>query len=251
MNQCLNRRLNIGAHLYFCRMNVGPAMLMICLCLLGSSLRAQTDSTVVRLLIKGGERYSVLIDGELQPATNFITVSRGGHDITIWSFKHEVYKGQLETGQLDSTSFYAELKRDDAYIAYIFEKDRYKRQLFFQRTGPFLLGASGLVTLPFTQLMRTNSHEQLVKDEFYHRFSQVNQSTLDNSQRRYQINNAMFFASAGAAIIGTGAFLLLRKRVKALKAPEYRQQNPFTMEWFELGYHPSIQSPVMGLSMRF
>lgn len=216
----------------------------------GWASKAQ-DSTKVRLFVKGGEDYFVRLDGNLQPKTNVITVDRGTHEIEIWSFKKRTYKGTLETGNLDSTNFFAELIPSAEYIGYLNETDQYKRKLFFAKTAPFLITGVSLAALPFTHIGRLNKHEELVQNEFLNERGQIRDETLDNTRLQYNAINTLFFVSAAGTLIGGASFFLLKPYAEKLTPPSFRQQNPFTLEYMQLSFNRQTRSPEFGLTLNF
>lgn len=209
------------------------------------------DSTKVRLFVKGGEQYFVRINGELQEQTNILTVASGSHDIEIWSFKKRLFKDKLETGKLDSTNYFAELKLSSEYVGFLQETDQYKRKLFFAKTAPFLITGVSLIALPFTLSGRINKHEELVQNTFLNNRNQVPDKTLENTQLQYNTVNTLFFVCAAGAILGGASFFLLKPYAHKLTPPAFKQQNPFTFEYLKLTYNRTIQSPEFGLTFNF
>ena len=128
---------------------------------------SQSDSTMVRFFVKGGDQYRVRIDDELMPKTNKFRVAKGSHKVEIWSFKHDIHKGTLETGNLDSTNYFADLKVSASYNSYLAKRDDYKRKVFFYKTAPILLSGVSLIALPVTFYGMKEKHEELTQNEFY------------------------------------------------------------------------------------
>ncbi|GAB5539848.1 MAG: hypothetical protein Salg2KO_19510 [Salibacteraceae bacterium] len=209
------------------------------------------DSTVVRFFVKGGEQYRITIDGELQPLTNKVIVSKGTHKVEIWSFKYEKHTGKIETGKLDSTNYFAELRVSPEFTAYLSEKDLYKRKLFTYKTAPFLISAASIIALPITFYGMKEKHEQLVQDRFYDQYDQVTQASLENTQAQYSLRTTLFVVSVVGAAAGTAGLIFLKPKAALLKEPIFKQQNPFTLEYMNLSYNPYINSPELGLTLRF
>lgn len=225
--------------------------LLFCM-LLGFALGLSgQDSTKVRFHVKGSETYYIQIDGQLQPVHNIHMMSRGSHNIEIWSPKHKLFTKEFETGELDSTNFVALLKIDPSYTGYVAQREQYKRDIFLMRTAPVLIATVSAASLPVLHIMRQNSHEELVKNEFYNNYNAVPSSTVSNIRRRHGIINGTYFTAIGGTVIGTAAFFMLRKKVKALEAPVFKQQNPFTLEYFEISMNRFNNSPQVGLTMNF
>lgn len=229
-------------------MKMAVSLLLVLSCCLASYAQ---DSTKVKFLVKGSEVYYVRVDGVLQPVKNIHSVSKGSHEIEIWSPKYQLYKDQLETGKLDSTNYVALLKIDPSYVAYIAQREEYKRDVFLMRTAPVLLASFSTATAPILYLLRRNKHEELIKNEFYVRYNAVSSDVLNNTRNQYNLYSGAFFTAVGGAVGGTALFLLLRKTAKELEAPVFRQQNPFTLEYFQLSMNEFNRSPQVGLTLNF
>lgn len=225
--------------------------LLVYLLLLVSINTVAQDSTKVRFFVKGGEKYFVRIDGELQPQTNIFNVSQGTHEVEIWSFKKRTYKGTLETGNLDSTNFFAELLPSPEYVAYVRNTDTYKRKLFFAKTAPFIITGVSVAALPFVTIQRFNKHEELVQNQFLFDRQQITSETMDNTKLQYNVVNTLFYVSAIGTVVGSASFFLLRPYANKLMPPTFKQQNPFTLEYMNLTYNQQIQSPEFGLTLSF
>jgi hypothetical protein len=209
------------------------------------------DSTTVRFLVKGGEKYFIRLDGKLLPQTNIHTVSQEPHTLEVWSPKCDMYIGKMETGNLKETNHLVELKQSGSYTSFLADRENYKKQLFFKRTAPFFIGILSLSTLPITAHFRSLKHEELIRNEFYEKYKVIPSSTLQNTQLQYASLNALFFTSVIAAAASTAAFIGFRKQIKKLTPPVFRQQNPFTLEYIELTMNPMHPSPVGGVVLNF
>jgi len=228
-------------------------MLLLCLLttLLFSAAGLAQDSTKVRFYVKGSSDFWIKLDGELLPLSNIQMISRGTHDIEIWSPMHLKYIGEITVLAADSMSFYQELKKDQEYIAYLFEMDKYKRKVFLGRTAPLFAAFAGAVAAPIFFFARKNWHEKTVIEDFKFEYFSSNASGADNIRARYQTTNALFFTSLGMVAGGLTSYALLQRWVKNLKKPVYRQLNPFTVETFEIGFHPVTGTPQVGLTLNF
>ncbi|MCO4805650.1 hypothetical protein OAA53_00175 [Salibacteraceae bacterium] len=209
------------------------------------------DSTVVRFFVKGGEKYRVKIDDKLQPETNIFTVEKGEHKVEIWSFKNDVFLGTMQTGNLDSTNYFAELRKTGDYLGYLSQRDDYKRKLFFARTAPYLITGVSVIALPFLYSSRNNKHEELVQNQFYYERGQIQSQTLQNVQNQYTSRNILFYTASAGCVIGVASFFLLKPYAEKLTPPVFKQRNPFTLEEMELSMNPQIQRPEVGLTFTF
>jgi len=209
------------------------------------------DSTKVRFYVKGSSDFWIKLDGELLPVRNVQMITPGLHDIEIWSPMHKKYKGTIEVPVKDSISYYQELKKDPEYIQYLIQTDEYKRKVFIGKTAPLFLAFSGAVASPFLHSMRKRWHEESIKENFKSQYFSSNVTGAENVTRRYNTVNAAFFTSLGLTGSGLIAYYFTRKWVEKLDKPVYRQQNPFTVEMFELGMNPVTNTPVVGLTLNF
>ncbi|MEZ4722745.1 MAG: hypothetical protein R2813_12790 [Flavobacteriales bacterium] len=209
------------------------------------------DSSNVRLLVKGvSDQYFISINGTLEKNKSVFRLPQGTHDIQVWSPRYELYTGKIETGTTETTTKLVELKPSTDYMAFIAARESYKKQLLLKRTAPFLVGTVSIVSLPFLYVMRLNKHEELVQSEFYTQFGQITQGTTDNTAAQYRSRNVLFFTAVATAATSTGLFLAFRKQVKNLKPPTFRQQNPFTLEYFDFSLSPQ-QVPTGSLVFSF
>jgi hypothetical protein len=215
---------------------------LLYLILLFSLNAVAQDSTKVRFFVKGGEKYFVRIDGELQPQTNILSVAKGTHEVEIWSFKKRAYRGKLETGNLDSTNFFAELLPSPEYVSYLRENDNYKRKLFFAKTAPFIITGISAIALPFVTVRRFDKHEELVQNQFLFDRQQITSETMDNTKLQYNVVNTLFYVSAIGTVVGSASFFLLRPYANKLMPPTFKQQNPFTLEYMNLTYNQQVHS---------
>lgn len=209
------------------------------------------DSTKVRFFVKGSDIYHIELDGKLLPVGHIQTVSRGTHQVRIWSPKYELHQGKLETGNLDSTNHVVMLKVDPSYTKYIAERETYKKDIFLMKTAPIFVAGLSAASLPFLYYWRKNKHEEMVREQFYARYNNAQNSSAAEKERQYQVRSALFYTAAGGVVVGTGLYLLFRNKVKALEEPVFRQQNPFTLEYFEISMNAINRSPQVGLTLAF
>lgn len=216
---------------------------------LGFLTKAQ-DLTKVRFYVKGGAEYYIKLNDELLPSKNTQMIAPGEHNIEIWSPMHLTYSGKLVVPNKDSISYYQELEKDPNYIAYLFENDKYKRRLLFGKTMPIMAAGLGAIGTPIFYTLRKRDHETLVLERFKSNYF-ADQGGADNAQTRYAITNTLFFTSIGLAVGGTLTYFLLNKKLRETAKPKYKQLNPFTLEQFEISYHPILQTPQAGFTLNF
>ena len=209
------------------------------------------DSSIVRFFVKGGEKYRVKIDDTLQPETNIFRVEKGDHKVEIWSFKHDVFLGTMQTGNLDSTNYFAELRKSSDYLGFLSQRDDYKRKLFLARTAPYLITSISVISLPFLYSARNNKHEELVQNQFYYERGQIQSHTLKNIQNHSTSRNILFYTASAGCVIGMASFFFLKPYAEKLTPPVFKQRNPFTLEEMELSMNPQIQRPEVGLTFTF
>jgi hypothetical protein len=225
--------------------------LLFILLLLGPILGAAQDSTKVRFFVKGSSEFYIKVDGALMPLQHTQYLTPGEHQLEIWSPMHRTFSGSITVPPSDSISYYQELKKDPAYIDYLIATDRYKRQILLGRTAPLMASIAGGLLTPYFFFARKKWHQDLVKETFKADYFAGDAAGLENTERRYQAVNAMFYTSSGLIVGGLLTHYLLRNWVKNLDKPTYQQMNPFTLERFELGYHPVLRSPQIGLTLNF
>lgn len=231
-------------------MKSGLALFLL-LAVLAPFVSPAQDSTKVRFFVKGSADFWITIDGELQPLSNVQRIAPGKHAIEIWSPMHLKHKGTIDVPKEDSISFYQELKRDPNYGAYLIEMDKYKRKVFLGRTAPIVVAIAGAVTSPILYFSRKSWHEKTVIEDFKYEYFSGNASGAENTKARYQAANALFFTSLGMIAGGIASYAVLHKWVAKLEKPLYRQENPFTIEAFEIGMNPTHRVPQLGLTLNF
>ena len=209
------------------------------------------DLTKVRFYVRGSSDFYLRLDGELLPKRNVQLIAPGKHTLEVWSPMFIVHEGEIDVPNKDSVNHYQELSKDPDYIGYLFEMDKYKRKIFLGRTAPLLLGLSGLAASSYLYFARKRWHETYVISQFEFDYYASDKAGLDNNRRRYNAVNASFFTSVGVAVGGAASYFLLRKWVNNLEKPTYKQQNPFTLEFFEVSYQPLYNAPLVGLKLAF
>jgi hypothetical protein len=218
--------------------------------LVGAFCQAQ-DSVDVRFYVKGSDVFYVKLNGELQSVQNILRVKKGVYDVEIWSPKHLTYTGKLEANGDKIISYVAKLEGDPKFLDYLIEKEEYKKKVLGMRTIPALIGGLGLVTTPIFATRTKTSHEDYVINNFRTDFGAASTKTNEDLKRQYLTNRNLLFSSLGLFAIGTGSFFLLRKKVKDLHTPLYRQKNPFTLEFFEMSYNDQLSAPQFGFQFNF
>lgn len=208
-----------------------------------STLQAQ-DSTRVKFVVRGSDVYFIKIDGELQPTKNIHTISRGRHQIEIWSPKYEKFAGTLETGNLDSTHFLAVMKLDPAYLAHLQKIDDYSRHVFFKRNLPAVTFTVCAIATPVIHQWRLNAHEDFVKVRFlgYKEHESIT---------RYHRINALYFTSIGLGVLSASVFTAFRRDIRNRNMPHFQQQNPFTLEYIDVSMNPVLHTPQAGIHIKF
>mgnify|MGYP001187410514 CR=1 FL=1 len=221
---------------------------LIVLCVIHLSLVAQ-EKTKVRLYVKGSSDYFIRLDGEMLPHTNLQLIEPGEHTLEVWSPMHLLHTGKIDVPQKDSISYYQKLERDPEYVKYLFDTDAFKRKMLFGKTLPLMASGAGMVGAPIFYFLRKRDHEVLVKENFKSDYNIG--GDLDNAQSRYAISNGLFFTSVGFAVGGAVTYFILRNKLNNTEKPNYKQKNPFTLEDFELSYHPLTGTPQAGVTLRF
>ena len=195
------------------------SLVFLLFCLLFSAASLAQDSTKVRFYVKGSADFWIKLDGELLPLSNVQMITPGTHDIEIWSPMYVKHTGKLTVPAEDSISYYQELKKDKAYIAYLFDMDSYRRKVFLGRTAPLVTALAGAVASPIFYFGRKSWHEKTVKEDFKFEYFSSNASGADNVRTRYQTANALFFTSLGMVAGGLASYGLLQRWVKNLEKP--------------------------------
>jgi hypothetical protein len=209
------------------------------------------DKTKVRFYVKGSSDYFIRIDGELLPYSNLQMIAPGEHKLEVWSPMHLTHTGKIIVPQKDSINYYQKLERDPEYVSYLFASDEFKRKLLFGKTVPLMASGLGVIGAPVFYFLRKRDHEILVKERFQADYLNSNADAAQTAQTRYGISNGLFFTSVGFAVGGALTYFLLRNKLNALEKPVYKQKNPFTLEDFELSYHPLTGTPQAGVTLRF
>jgi len=206
------------------------------------------ELTKVRFFVNGGSAVFMRLEGELLPVSNVQSITPGVHRIEVWSPTFALYKSKINIPEKDSIGHYIELKPDKDYVEYQFELDNFKQKVFMRNTAPLMLAGAGILAFPFLHVARKNLHEDLVKENFKSQYFRV---SSESAETRYNSINGLYFGSIGAAVLGTGLYLALRKNVKALQKPVYIQKNPFTLEDFRLSLNEINRAPEIGLQLSF
>jgi len=204
------------------------------------------DSSVVRFYVKGSGDFYMQCNGKSLPHSNFQKLPVGTNDIGIWSPKFKPLYDKIEVKSTrDTLSVVKELTYDPGYISYVAEKDKYRKQLIVKQTIPTVVGLAGIVAAPLFWVNMRSTHEDKIKADF---LESIDREAITN---RHRMATAGFVTSAALGAAGTTIFFLMRDRMKDLEKPKYKQENPFTLETFELGYNRHINAPQVGMSLSF
>lgn len=215
----------------------------------GQAFMAQSDSTKIRFMVKGSDVYYVRFNGRVLPLSNIHTFPPGKHKIEIWSPKYKPYTTQLDIPAGDSINLIAELKLDDSFREYQYELNEYKKKQFWYGTAPVALFCISSISTAVLYGPLRNANEDRVKEIFQNDFSGGVSS--EEAQRAYQIRSTSMAVSVLTQAVSVVWFAALRKKMKSLEKPIYRQQNPFTLDYFEITYDQNIRAPKAGLTLTF
>lgn len=208
------------------------------------------DSTLVRWYIKGGETFFIRLNGELLPENNVHKIAQGNYKVEIYSPTFKLHTGDFSTDNKLQINYVAEMQFDDAYRDYLSAYEGYKKRILARQTLPALAGTLGIISAPIFYFKAKSSHEAYIKQRFLNNYLPLEQSTQE-LKSRYITNQSMFAITGALAATGISTFFLMRKKTSALKKPIYRQENPFTLEQFRIGYLIENNSPLMGLTLNF
>ena len=220
------------------------------LLLIALGTKAQ-DSAKVRFYIKGSEEIFLRINDRIIMNQNTLSLPVGNNKIEIYSPKYQPFSDDLVIEKPDSMAYVRKLKLDHEFTAYLSAKETYKRAVFWNRTAPLSLAGIGLIIAPIMCFERGPRHEEFVKNKFLYDNCAVTKETYTNALNQYSTVNTVFFTGVALAIGGTAIHLLLRKKTRNMEKPKYRQQNPFTLDYFELSMKQGAVVPQVGMSWNF
>ncbi|GEM_PF-392666 len=229
-------------------MNAKQLFLFLLLALSLSGLKAQ-DSSKVRFYVRAGDVYYIRHNDRVLPLSNVQMLPPGEQRIEIWSPKYRMFDTTISVPSNDSINVVAKLKLDGDFRTYRYQQENYKRQRFWMGSAPATLFClSTITTLALYSPLR-NSNEERVKENFSQEFGAVDVSS--GGGRRFALNSTLMITSVTAQVVGAIWFLALRPKLKSLEKPTYRQQNPFTLDYFEITYNQQHQVPQAGMTFKF
>lgn len=209
------------------------------------------DSAKVRFYIKGSEEIFLRINDRIIMNQNTAMLSVGTNTLEIYSPKYQPFSEDLIIESTDSIAYVRKLKLDHEFTAYLSAKETYKRKVFWSRTAPLALAGLGVIIMPIMLVERGPRHEEFVKNKFLYDNGAITKETYTNAANQYTTVNTLFITGAAFALGGAAIHLLLRNRIKELEKPVYRQQNPFTLDYFQLSMNQGTVVPQMGMSWKF
>lgn len=209
------------------------------------------DSSTVRFYVRGSESFYIRLNGELLPTNNIYKLAQGEFDVEIWSPQYLIHTGKLDVTEKQEISYVAELKPDPKYWDYIVAKENYKQKVFAYRTLPILLVGLGGISAPIFLSNTKNKHEDYVKANFNTVNGALSTSTTNDLKRQYRSSQSLAIGALSCVGIGALAYVAFTKKVKGLERPTYKQQNPFTLDYFNLSYNNIQNIPQATLSLRF
>lgn len=229
-------------------MNFRTLLLAMIASMLFGCLQAQ-DSSQVRFYVRGGDVFYIRLNDRILPVNNTQLLPAGDHTVEIWSPRYKLYKENLTLQPGDSVSVVAKLKLDPEYRSYLVEKEEHKKKQFTMGTAPAALFCiSSLSSLAlWVPLKRAN--EQRVKNEFSLDHAVVEQEA--GGAARFKSYRAVMATTVSLQIISAAWFLAMRQKRKQLEKPVYRQQNPFTLEYFDISYNAQFQVPQAHFALTF
>jgi len=209
------------------------------------------DSTVVRFYVKGSETFYIRLNGDLLPVSNVHKLKVGEYDVEIWSPQYLTHTGKLDVTGKQDVSYVAELVPDPKHWDYLVAKENYKKKVFAYRTLPILLVGLGGLSAPIFLSNAKNKHEDYVKANFNTSYGALSASTTEDLKRQYRTSQSLTIGALSFVGIGAIAYVAFTKKIKGLERPKYQQQNPFTLEYFNLSYNNIQNVPQATLSLRF
>lgn len=208
------------------------------------------DSASVRFYVKGSETFYIQYNNNTLPLNNVHKMPVGESNLRIWSPKYLETQSKIVVPDTNPMKFYAELKPDPEYWAYLVKKERYDRKVFTGKTLPAMIGTLGTVAAPIFLVTTRNKHEEVVKSEFLAQFA-LSENTANERRSEYNLNRTLLTTSAALAVGGWLTYFILRKKVNNIEKPVYKQQNPFTLEYFEISMNQMNNAPQVGLTLNF
>lgn len=225
--------------------------LIIFLLLAGYYASIAQDSSIVRFYVRGSDMFYIRLNGELLPTNNIHKIAHGEYDVEIWSPQYLTHTGKLDVSEKQEISYVAELEPDPKYWDYLQAKESYKQKIFAYRTLPILLVGLGGISAPIFLSNSKNKHEDYVKANFNTLNGALSSSTTDDLKRQYVTSQGLTIGAISFVGIGALAYIAFNKKAIGLQKPTYKQQNPFTLEYFNLSYNNLHNAPQATLSLRF
>jgi hypothetical protein len=220
--------------------------------LLGSCFASLSqDSSLVRFYVRGSESFYIRLNGELLPNNNIHKLAKGEYDVEIWSPQYLTHTGKLDVSGKQDVSYVAELVPDPKHWEYLVAKENYKKKVFAYRTLPILLVGLGGLSAPIFLSNAKNKHEDYVKANFNPLTGELTAKTTEDLKRQYRTSQSLTIGALSFVGIGAVAYVAFTKKIKGLERPKYQQQNPFTLEYFNLSYNNIQNVPQATLSLRF
>lgn len=223
--------------------------------LFGLSAECFAQQGFVRLAVRPGHNFRVMVNGSIQQPTNTLKLLAGTHTLSFWAPDYKP-KDTTVTVLADSTVLLVvRLKHTSAWYKYQSEYKAWKQNRTLNRWPPILLAGAGAATTIVFWNTTNNAHREYIDLSYDARFAPVGQreslrTDADLAYSRYKANRTGTIVS-GIATLGCVAWAWYGiKATQKIEPPAKKTPNPWKLSDISLAPHPD-GGAIFGLKMTF
>ena len=197
----------------------------------------------VRFFVNPGHNYRIQVDGQLQEATNVLTLDAGKHQVAVWAPDYNVKDTTIQVVADTTVTLVMCLRHTNAWYKHQEEYREWKQARGMKRWPPVALIAAAATTALITRDAMNTSHVEYIDLSFDARFATASrraalQEDAALANDRFQRNRSAFIASSIATAGCIGWAIWGIRQSKKIAPPSKKTANPWNLPDISLAPHP-------------
>jgi hypothetical protein len=218
------------------------------------SLAGVSQKGSVRLFVKPGSDYYIMLDDLKSKQSHILTLEAGQHDISLWSYGYDRMDTTLTIMAGDTTRAIFELNKSADYVAYQRQIEKYHRKNLALKgyTSAFLL-ASTVTSAIFYAKHKSSFNDYEALEGRYaesvdpQEILQIKEEMVEVSDRQNK-NLTGFQVALPVTIVAAGLTYWGFRKSEKLERPEYQDKNSVVFKGLSYNIQGSWQ---LQLAMNF